>query len=248
MISELREIHDYLWHGPNPKNSLLESNGVSKKTLFFFRISAAAYCAWLCTWRRLAFEEMKFYEDFKFLTVWGLILATAFYFFTMLEYLKVSRIFSLNWKIAHVLFEVAFSLQFTITVFFWTAVFPTCLRLGESEVGFKIDLHYIILTANMHGGVFIVLWIDNILNKIRFYKRHMYFLIAFSIFYCILNILYTVADEPVYIVLDWKSISSYFYALLASGLSMFHFYIGYIFYLRMKSRKDMEIDGLYFAI
>lgn len=60
-------------------------------------------------------------------------------------------------KMINILFEIAFSIELTITVIFWGIVYP-----NETDV----SLGYILNTSNFHGGILITLWIENIFNAV----------------------------------------------------------------------------------
>lgn len=58
---------------------------------------------------------------------------------------------------------------------YWVAVFPTQDHNGS--------LYFYVKTVSAHGGMFLLIWIDNIYNEIRFYKRHTVFLVLFIFIY-----------------------------------------------------------------
>lgn len=71
--------------------------------------------------------------------------------------------------------------------------------------------------------------IDFIFAKIKFYKNHYVILLIYGVAYSILNISITFGSgEPVYDIMDWKSLKSYifFFAAIIVGI-LFHF-LGYV--------------------
>lgn len=99
------------------------------------------------------------------------------------------------WKMAHVLFELTYSAEFIITAMFWGAIYSTIER--------EKTTYYITLTTLEHGGMFILLIADNIVNRAKFYKRHLLYLIVFVLVYLGVNLAVTCFHEPVYSIIDW---------------------------------------------
>ena len=93
----------------------------------------------------------------------------------------------------------------------------------------------------MHGGVFMVMWMEMIVNHIKFRKSDIWYVLLFSFGYGILNFLYTFLKEPVYSTLDWKSVTSYFNAIGATIVSAIHFWIGYYYCKKVKVTDNESI-------
>lgn len=62
---------------------------------------------------------------------------------------------------------------------YWIAVYPTSEHDGS--------LYFYTKTISAHGGMFLIIWIDNLLNEVRFFKRHAFFLTLFIFSYLIVN-------------------------------------------------------------
>lgn len=74
------------------------------------------------------------------------------------------------------------------------------------------------------------LYIDFILNDIRFYKRHVTFLLFTMLSYAIVNYTVSMNFGPVYKVLDWEGITTYLYLSIAVLLGMGHYFWGVLLY------------------
>mmetsp|Transcript_6387 Transcript_6387/g.575 ORF Transcript_6387/g.575 Transcript_6387/m.575 type:complete len:91 (+) Transcript_6387:502-774(+) len=85
--------------------------------------------------------------------------------------------------------------------------------------------------------MFLLIWIDNILNEIRFFKRHAFFLTLFIGLYLLVNILVTFYDKPVYKPIDWTTVACYIYIVAAVVLGLSHFFLGIAFYDSFKKNK-----------
>lgn len=81
-------------------------------------------------------------------------------------------------------------------------------------------------TISAHGGMFCIIWLDNIFNEVRFYKRHTILLVLFVITYLSLNFTITMVDKPVYKPINWKTLDCYIYIVLAVLMGLFHFFFG----------------------
>ena len=93
------------------------------------------------------------------------------------------------------------------------------------------------LTANMHGGLFVIMWIENFMNKIKFNLKNVKILVLFLIFYLTINMLATLFDKPVYAPITWKNIISYLAGIVTVGFSILHFYLGHMFYEKKKKNE-----------
>lgn len=106
------------------------------------------------------------------------------------------------------------------------------------------------LTALEHGGIFTLVIIDNIFNKIKFYKRHLVYLFAFIVGYLSVNLAVTFCFEPVYSIIDWKSKESHIFATVALLSTIIHFVIARIIYELFKKKKverQMVADDYFFT-
>jgi hypothetical protein len=97
------------------------------------------------------------------------------------------------------------------------------------------------LTSNMHGGLFIVMWIENLMNKIKFNLKNIKLLVIFLFFYLCINLLATLLDKPVYGPITWRNVISYLAGIVTIGCSVLHFYLGYIFYEK-KKKTDIPMS------
>ena len=92
-----------------------------------------------------------------------------------------------------------------------------------------------------HGVMILFLYIDFILNDIRFYKRHVTFLLFTMGFYAIVNYIVSMYFGPVYKVLDWSGITTYLYLCLAALLGVGHYFWGVLLYQFLKKKRIERI-------
>jgi len=93
------------------------------------------------------------------------------------------------------------------------------------------------LTISEHGVMFILLWIDNIFNNIRFYKRHALVLGCIMALYLKCNVVVTFYFAPVYAIIDWKTRISFIFAGAAIALTILHFFLGIYVYNTFKKER-----------
>eukprot|EP01016_Furgasonia_blochmanni_P054163 TRINITY_DN8885_c0_g1_i3.p1 TRINITY_DN8885_c0_g1~~TRINITY_DN8885_c0_g1_i3.p1 ORF type:complete len:246 (+),score=29.02 TRINITY_DN8885_c0_g1_i3:248-985(+) len=245
-MGDRSRLKRYLHELAELENHLLQPHQVTPSILFVIRLVSVLYLAALCAWRRV-YLDYPFYEDFKYLTVWGLAFVTAYFVLVLLEYIPSFRKLNLG-GVTNVIFEIGFSVQLTVTMLFWFVVFPAAAAMTPDELGYQMDTAYIILTTNMHGGVLFVIWFENLINMVRFHKEHYWIIIVFSIFYVFINVGFTILEEPVYVTLNWKNFASFMDALLATLVSLLHFYIGYKFFKKVKVQKGMANTSVYYRV
>ena len=87
----------------------------------------------------------------------------------------------------------------------------------------------------MHGGIFIVLWLEMIINNIVFTKRHLLLAVFLGLIFVVEIILYFLfLDQPIYPGMD---ITTYICYILLAGcyvVSIGHFSVGYYFSNKIK--------------
>ena len=85
---------------------------------------------------------------------------------------------------------------------------------------------------------FFTLWIDNLLNLVRFNKKHFLLVVIINACYLFANIIITICDEVVYPeLITWTNISTYLIIIFGLALSYLHFYTGLVFYEKFKLKK-----------
>lgn len=127
------------------------------------------------------------------------------------------------------IFEITYSAEFIITAMFWGAIYSTITR--------EKTVYYLTLTTLEHGGIFILLIIDNCFNRIKFYKRHLIYLLVFVLAYLSVNLIVTIFHEPVYSIIDWKSKESHIFATVALLTTLVHFFVARIIYELFKKKR-----------
>lgn len=104
------------------------------------------------------------------------------------------------WKVTQFLYEFAFCTQFLIVMIFWGFIVP---QLGGLA---KFGGLNILLNTQLHGGLFIAIIIDTVLNNIEFIKSHLHIVFTVTLFYCVINMFYSLTWEPVYPGITWKNV------------------------------------------
>ncbi|KRW99061.1 hypothetical protein PPERSA_11662 [Pseudocohnilembus persalinus] len=211
-------FEDIFWDGHNPQPDTQHSLFISKEMLRKIRIILAIYAFSIISCEVL--EEDNPIVNFQFLTFYGELM-TFIYFFLV----AVNK----WWKLAHIIFEINFSLQITVCLMYWIAVYPTQNHDGS--------LYFFFKTSSAHGGMFLAMWIDNYFNMIRFYKRHLTFICIFVLAYLSLNIAVTFSFEPVYPPITWVSVECYIFIFLGVMMGIFHYFFGSLYYNLVKKPK-----------
>ena len=135
-------------------------------------------------------------------------------------------------RITILLFEVVFSLQFTITWFFWIILYP----VYDTKELFPNWIAFFVVGLYMHSGCWIGLWVDKCFNTIHFDKKHLLLLATFMVCYAVFTFVYqNVYNKPIYPMLKWDG-DSCGYMLIAIGFTLLHFYLG-VWFSNYKSKK-----------
>ena len=121
------------------------------------------------------------------------------------------------WKAALLVYEIAFSLQFPITIVYWAAIFPT----DKFVHGFR--LHF----QNLQIHLFILLSFitDFFISAVYFDKRHGKWVLGVTVAYLAFNFACTFLDKPVYDVINWQDKMSYVFGSVAVILCISAFYL-----------------------
>ena len=95
-----------------------------------------------------------------------------------------------------------------------------------------------------HGGIFLCILIEIVINNIAFKWKHFILIAISSLAYFIINITVTLADKPVYPMMDWKSIKSYGFIAVGLITVVLTFMSGVFFYELIKMKRiNQEILG-----
>ena len=230
--SNLQNMHDYLWETPDPKYEIndshfLQHNGLLIWRFFAFSVVFGNFC-WMYT-DYLLKDTLETAPFFSYLTIWGVILVWSFFLLAIVNMLNKNHI-ALLWKITHVIFELAASFEFLICLFFWSVLFPLYYNsLIHNPLGFIQDIG-----AHLVSPVFI--WIDNYINNMSFYRRHIIFIFSFGAIYLTVNCIVTLNVQNIYPPITWVSITSYVLLLVGLGLGVLGFYLGMLL-TRAKERR-----------
>lgn len=88
-----------------------------------------------------------------------------------------------------------------------------------------------------HAIPALFLFVDLLINPYRFHPRNFKFVLAAGTFYMLfINLPYSLLVKPIYSVIDWVTLSSYFYTLLAIIASGLTYTLCHFFYMRIKKK------------
>ncbi len=162
----------------------------------------------------------QLHERLRFLTVWGYLLNccahTMLFGLTAADPLPRKRPHSL-WGAALLLYELAFSIQFPITIVYWVAIYPTDTTLQSVRIHLQnLQIHLLLLL------VFIA---DFFLSGVHFDRSHAKWVASFTLTYLAFNLTCTYLDKPVYPVITWQDRLSFVFAGLAVFLCLTAFFL-----------------------
>ena len=226
----------YFW----PKNCRIyihECFIFSKETLLAIRMFLFLFSFGIYSMSNI--NRGTFYKDYMYLTYWGEVLTMSTFLTLLIDnilqfqgyYKDLQYEESKFSRVAHILFEIAFSYELSIVLLFWGAVY-------SSETDVKNSFYYTI-NVLVHGMCLLSLWIENCVNFIEFFPRHMIIVILVGIAYIIDNVIvvFCINFNVVYSVLTWTDWPSYIYVLLCLLVALFHFYIGMTLFRKHKWKK-----------
>jgi len=234
------KLHDYLWESNKPEFTLRRSFLLPETALRVFR--AIGFIVAITTY---IWTTNSFIRSLAYLTNWG-ILSVGIYFFCSSvcyfiykedEEIDVKKPFAF-WKFTSVLCEIAFSMEVLVAIYYWALLFP---GTPEEHVGIRFWM-----TIFEHAVTPALIFLEVIFNGVRFYKRHLIFILLVGGLYICTNFAaYKITGEPVYSNLTWQSIETFYFLLAALGLALFGFAIG-LGISSLKTKKiTKEIEGEY---
>ncbi|EAR92886.1 transmembrane protein, putative (macronuclear) [Tetrahymena thermophila SB210] len=220
-------LNTFLWKDIKMEASVSGSHLISNNKLYIIRYIFLLYSISVFL---IGLTEYKyaFFENLLYLTNWGLFINIS-YFYLATRIMKDKEFEQKYWKVAHILFEIGFSIQLVIFGLYWTAIYATVKRTR--------DFAFFYQTISEHGGMYAVLIFDKIFNNIKFYKRHQIYLFAFMFIYLSYNVSITLLWEPIYPILCWKKPLSFYLALGAISATILHFTLGKLYYDYIKHKK-----------
>eukprot|EP01016_Furgasonia_blochmanni_P007120 TRINITY_DN12851_c0_g1_i1.p1 TRINITY_DN12851_c0_g1~~TRINITY_DN12851_c0_g1_i1.p1 ORF type:complete len:257 (-),score=29.12 TRINITY_DN12851_c0_g1_i1:339-1109(-) len=243
-------MSSWLWK-EEPALDIHHNHVLTQSWLIYFRALCSAFHIFLFCWNIQILD--RFYKPIYFLTDWGYIACGIFFILSVGEYLFASQLHKKTGdvsaskpleylsRIAIIFFQVGFSVQLTIILLFWAVVYPA----EKSNPHFTLS----VFTMCTHGVVFVLIYIEFMWNKIRFYVRHTLFLVIFMGSYAFANFIVTKSTgEPIYGALTWKDVDSVVFTAAALLIALFHYIFGWIVFIKFKApkrHKERSLDSLY---
>lgn len=198
-------------------NQTQHSNLVSRRTLYRVRLIMAIYTSIVIA-AEIMEEEYAYIINLKYLTNWGVHLNFIYFWLVILNK---------NWQLAHAIYQINFALQFTITLIYWGAIYPSTKHPPNSFFMYWQRI-------SEHGMMLLFMYVEFFMNSIRFYKRHLILLLLAMALYFQVNFCVTIKFGPVYDIIDFKSVTSAIYSFASVGLSLTHFLIGLLLDRKLK--------------
>lgn len=196
---------------------LIHANSLKRIRFIQLLIHSIIPLYYLFTWR---------VSSYKYLTIIGMNFTFIFFILINLtSYFHISnrtyrRLFK---RMTIIIFEVTFSLQLTITWFFWFFLYP----VYETKYLFPDWTQFFIVGLYMHSGCWLGLCIDKFFNTLYFDRRHFAFLVLTMASYAIFTLVYeSLYKTPIYPIMKWGSSESYVYMGIAVIMSVLPFYFG----------------------
>ncbi len=233
-------IWEYFWP-LNRRLYLHECVLLSKEKLLALRMMLFLFSFGIYSMTNI--NKGSFYKNYMYLTYWGEVLTMLAFFTLLLDNILMFQGYYQDSKnedgtlsrAAHILFEIAFSIELTIVIMFWLAIFPTAT---EEKTSFYYTTNILV-----HGMCFVLLWIENIVNFIEFFPRHFIIVTFVLIAYVIDNIIvvFYINFNTVYKVLKWTDVASYLFVIGCWLVAMLHFFLGWLIFRKIKFKKCGEL-------
>jgi hypothetical protein len=160
--------------------------------------------------------------DFEFFTTWGVIMTFVCMSCSLYVQLanKPKKQHSLcAWKVYIFLFEQALVYEVIITGLFWTVLFDSMINRPIFQDPWQK------LGLKMHHSLpMLLLTADYTISVVPYVKRHITLVMPVFGCYVVVNLGFTISrGKPVYDIVDWNSIRSYFIIVGAWSLGFFLF-------------------------
>lgn len=220
----------YIWKEHDPPYTLHQSLFVTEKCLSIFRFIIIFFFLSIIIWM---LSDMS-WKYFLFVTNWGFSVSFCFFLLATLENFLVKNSHPFLWKLTHVIFEIAITVEFSIVLFYWTALFYLDYDKHKDDNDFSA---WLFNDVCIHFLGFLFLWLDNIFNQIKFFKEHFLFVIIFQLCYLAVNCPYTLMVDNIYPPINWVDIWSYLCCLVVIILLIIHHFLAIWFFEKVKKGK-----------
>jgi len=158
---------------------------------------------------------------FSYLTEWNQLLAFVYFIFAIFSSKDAAGLLQdfPGRQITYVLFEMSFSITFTVVVLYWVVIFPSEVPRPEGKDMFQ--------EITQHGIIGVWLLLEFLLNRILFTLSHLVWVLTFAIIYLVFNAIYSIELSPIYSVLDYKT--PFTAAVIIGGLILvtIFFFVGF---------------------
>ena len=232
-ISSSKEI-SYVWPSGSYPYNLHKNRLGEARSLFLFRVFALIFH--IITIAFVLYYEPERLRLLVFLTIWGFLISGSYFLLVTLETLVFKGQKRALWKACIVILEIAISLEFLITIFYWLVLFRIDYdRVTRNAANFIFNLF-------LHLFCYISLFLELLMNHIIFHKNHWVFIMLAMGLYGVINCSYTLSEEPVYPPINYKDVLSYIYMLIAMALAVGGFFIKCHFTTKY-NEKTMDLEN-----
>jgi hypothetical protein len=114
------------------------------------------------------------------------------------------------WKWHTILFQISLTTEVIITIIFWPILYTPAPAVGQFK---NVDLYQASKIIDNYLPL-VILLIDFFLSNPVFLIRHMFFSLAYGFMFVFTNMIVSLADEPPYSLMSWRSASGVLIPLL----------------------------------
>lgn len=208
----------------------LHKINITPKRLLIWRLSIIAI--FIAFWIILAIDRKQYFfkELLYYLTQWGFMLTFAYFIATVIQRPETAT----KAQISGTLFISAFSIELSITIIYWIALFPSY----DNKEGLRL-----VNAITFHSFPLVFLTVDFVINRLKYpLRQSIIFLSVFVGLYTINNIIISIGfDTEVYSIVDWVSLTSYLY-YIGAILLMCIGYVSVYFGDRLKYKNNVVIN------
>jgi len=206
---------------------------IKKNRCILMILRSVSFVVMSCLFFQQICRNNPFDRALGFFTYWGICISWACFTFlfisTLISYKKNTII--LLFKITHIMFETAWTIQLLITIFFWGVLMP----VNHGWIYTSPDYRKL-MTVCEHAFAIIILFADLSINNMKFHIPHLIFPAIIGLCYMIMGIcLSWTIGFVAYPILTWKDFLSVGCSIAVMALMVGSFFVGYYSW-RLKCR------------
>lgn len=214
---------------PELRVDFFSPHKVSRRFLLGLRVLglvSSTYFVFMRLWIPMAGS----FPMYCYMTVWGNFAAVAYFWVIVaLSFLPQQKGHTLStitpfFRFLHILFQLCVGSLFVICLMFWGFLLPQMNKMLAQHPEFAQEI--LVYCVGTHLIVPFQIWLESYLNHVGFRARDgVVWLPIVAVIYSGLNYYWTVSyGKPVYLPMDWTSISTPIFLGAAFGLAGLGFY------------------------